>query len=351
MKHVFCIHSHITQLMMHRIIQEKRIDKNDIIVFSFRKFQLGHNQYKVVHLPSAPELSYDPSKNLLNKLTQHLQVPFKTAKWLIKVCVVLKFKKAELYIPHSNFHAWNILKSFMIFQHFNYIEEGTFYYLKENPLQIKRKTPYKYRIQYLGLLKQRVAFSKDAKHSYVFSKEVISDIPNPIYIDFKNSLHEFRNTNSTKEIIIAIDGASTNQQIISRDQHIAILSRICEHINYHYWQIPVLFKLHPNQVNTHEEAQAIRNLLKNKLDNCKELAQETMLEAYIGNKNKIIFTGISSLGLYAYLLNFPIQSYIFEYARYNIDFSEQRLNAKYPHNYVAFLKQHNYLFKNKLNSK
>ena len=101
MKHVFCIHSHITQLMMHRIIQEKRIDKNDIIVFSFRKFQLGHNQYKVVHLPSAPELSYDPSKNLLNKLTQHLQVPYKTAKWLIKVCVVLKFKKAELYIPHS----------------------------------------------------------------------------------------------------------------------------------------------------------------------------------------------------------------------------------------------------------
>jgi len=342
MKHVFCINSPINYLSMRSVIDYKNINLKDVIVLIKRNHKFDWEQVKSFPLPTIPELFKTSNLSQIAKIKYTVLFLVKFLFWIIKIKKITGFLRFELYIPTSHPIDWNLLSGRFFSKCFSYIDEGVLYYRKDIDHNIQQKVPLKLKIVYFGLLKiQRTWFTKEAKNSYVFSNEVINFLPNPIILNFNKTISHFK-LNSTKEIIIAIDGCSTYNDPYgcTLQHHKTIINEVAIHIKQKYGEdVNISFKLHPKQYNSELEFKTFRELLKHHFPQINELSKETVLETYLNNENKIIFTGISSLSFYAYILNSPVYSFLFKFSNVCQNFSINNLLKMYPNGYIEFLKR------------
>ena len=339
MKHVFCIHSSITYLVMRGVINYKNINPKDVIVFTRRGYSFYWKEVKSYNL-SSPIMFLPNTKNIAKKIIQYLLFFFKFSLWILWIKAVTGWSKFELYIPGSGPLEWNLLSEKFFSKIFYNIEEGSVYYKQDIIHKNPTTVPFKDRILYFGILKTYCSFKKEAKTSFVFSNEIIKLIPNPFVLNLKGTILSLNKKDSKKEIIIAIDGGSTFNQVFDLSQHIKVINEVALEIKKKYSEkFDISFKLHPNQYNSEIESNTFRNLLKHHFPNITEQPKETILEIYLCNDNKIIYAGDSSLSLYAYLLNRPINSFLFKFSNICDSLSLEKIKKRYSVNYFEYLKK------------
>lgn len=348
MKHVFCIHSPITYLMMRSIIEYKQIKTKDIIVFTRRGYTFNWSEIKSYPL-NAPKFEGWNNENIFISIIKTCFFILRFLYWIINILKILGFRRCELYIPNSSILEWNLLSAPIFSNSFNYIEEGGQYYKKDWRYVKETKLPLKERFLYFGLLKYKGLFSNRVKDTFAFSHKIRNEIPGTkVILSLSDIIQKFKQQDNKKEIILAIDGGSTWQQAFTLEQHTSTIKLVLNEIKRKYGNIPFSFKFHPNQYNSEKEISTFRALIREFFPNAKELPPETILESYLGNKNKIIYAGDSSLSLYSFILGYPINSYILSYSNFNVNFTLENLRKKYPLFYIKYLAENQF---NKIPSK
>ncbi len=344
MKHVFCIHSSITFLMMKGIIEQQQISIKDVIVFTRRNYSFDWPELKTLPL-HAPFFWQNREAKGINKLISKIKeylFPLKVLLWTIEIRKQIGFKRCKLYIPNSSIHEWNLLSSPFFSKKFYYIEEGSKYYTKNWSFVRTKKISFIESFRYIGLKKYERLFDEKVTQSYVFSKKVRTEIPKQFVLSLNSILEKLPQMDNKPGIILAIDGGSTFNQTLTIEQHTSTVRNVLQSLFKKSNETPLSYKLHPNQYNSPIELKKFRDLIKEYFPNAIELGPKTILERYLGEKHKIIIAGDSSICLYAYLLGCPIETYIFQYSSYCMNYTKEKLAKKYSSDYIKFLKEHEF---------
>ncbi|MGQ1947080.1 hypothetical protein ACT3CD_08290 [Geofilum sp. OHC36d9] len=320
--------------MMRSIAEYKNIKTKDIIVFTRRGYSFEWENIKPIPL-YAPIFTNSVKNKPLFCFVKKIVFIMRISLWTINILKILKFKRCELYIPNSGIIEWNLLTSKILPKSFNYIEEGNQYYKKDWLLAKEKKVRIKERLPYLGILKYTGHFSNRVKNTFIYSNEIRNDIPGSIILlDLKHTLKQIEIKDQKKEVILVIDGGSTWNQAFSLNQHASTLKDVLGNIKLSHPNLPLSFKLHPNQYASIKETSTFRTLIREYFPNAKELPPETVPASYLGNKNKIIYAGDSSLSLYSYILGIPIKSHLFSYSKNNKNYTIENRRKRYPINYI-----------------
>lgn len=311
MKHVFIIHSNITEILMEMIIQHQNLNAKDIIIFYHRNYS-PQCQYKTARLPKCKNQSI-----------------LRIFLWLIGINHIIK-SNYTVYLPQSSVLEFGLFIINKKCKGYHYTEEGLASYM-EKKLSLNS---YSTRIFSRYVITNNIYFF----HPLFFDHRDFQDLiikcnffyfqhrkyqgsfalsEKSFKIDEKRILlnplsHHYAKVGSNKkyDCIITFDAAVIYNIINLEDSFKILKDDIYPFIQKKGYS-SVAYKLHPEHFSTppiaKKEAELIRRLMRDK--NIEELDKNFPLENYfISHIETDVIIYYSSAGYYASLFGCKVYS-------------------------------------------
>lgn len=296
MKHVFWAHSHITFLLIEKIIDYLNLDKNDIIVILYRNYKLPRKSF-------SSEV-YDFTNFQANKRKDRAELSA-----FLKQKLNFDF---ELYVPQSRAKIIDYLINYPLCKSYNYIEEGALVYNYKD----KWSTLFFIKLRrFFGVNRRMLMLDythKKFKLAYGVTEKAFGEIDKKVILPFNTikNINQFPKELIEPSSIIVFD-AHVYHGMLSLEDSLICLQLMIDHLKKRK-VAKAYFKLHPehNRLENIKERDSINSIF----NSCKgiefvELEESFILEELLFiNKNVTIYNFISSVGLYANLLGCKVVS-------------------------------------------
>jgi hypothetical protein len=185
MKHVFWVHSYITYFIAKKIIEQNKLDKNEVIFLKDRDFEIYDPYIEFLQ----PDLRY---KFSVGNLLRNWRLIRRYDQWIERITDRDQY---ILYYPHTGLRHLDYLLTHKNCRGYCLVEEGTAAYSNNlRPLKYRKKNFSVMGIKYLVMYKGRVRHSRDFYnddylHAYGLSELAFAGFPRRVIFDsrFKTS--------------------------------------------------------------------------------------------------------------------------------------------------------------------
>lgn len=324
MKHIFFIHSHITEFITSSIMEFKEIPKESCIVFLDRNHNLSYDlgtTYSIPFTTSTQNTTDDFSFKLLFYRNRALLA--EVDSWIDRITGKEEF---FYYIPNTSYKFSQLVSTHPRCRGYYLIEEGigsymtyehnlTTYYPQKNLLYNNLLYLLK-RLNFRGRLHDKVSLFNclhpNYRGAFCYSRECFENFPNQTVLSLQYNSFS-RDANETPTHIIVFDFYYENFKL-SFDAFIRSHERLLERLMEQGVK-KVGYKLHPKQYTHSRSKEALETLFdryKTRME-LVEIGREVSLEKIGINGDKVFYLAFSSVGIYASLFGnkvFSIYSWI-----------------------------------------
>lgn len=315
MKHLFLVHSHITWLVTKLIIDYKRLEQDDVIIILEREYSIVSCDYETMVFPLF-DLEDKSSKHLLTRSQKHLSVRIK--KWQTEFDNHIK-SEFFIYLPHTYNHYFQMAVSTKLCLGFFYIEEGLAGYdirnFKSEEVKLFTLLSLWCKWKNLGLVKLYLSGNyfnlahRKYRGAYSLDEGSFMAAKNRIKLDIYKLRESYTQpTLIDAECIIIFDALSIYGRIKS-ERILKITSEIIiPFVKANYDK--VMLKLHPEHYleKGMAEAESIKRIFTECDVNFELMDRDFILETYLLYHKIPIICFVSSIGIYADMLQSKVYS-------------------------------------------
>jgi hypothetical protein len=300
-KHIFYSHSWLTQLIIEAYINSRKIEIGDVVILSNRQFDLHVNPLLKTKFINARKILFPNVLHALmagNKLNRYLQ-------WIERIS---EGKTYSLYLPHFHPIGIKVLAKHKNCRKLYLIEEGELSYFNASKIN-SRHNYRKLKKRYLNFFWQR-----GVKNALALQTVDFNLVEGTLQL-FKEAFPESKNKmilrDEVRNVIDQLDwGIDSYNNVLVLTPYVDVLDmnlelymeRLEAALSYILGQtFEVLhYKFHPSDS---EIVRARTTELMMKLsDRFKPIEDRISLEAILFKKKPKVYSFLSSVSLYAYLL-------------------------------------------------
>jgi hypothetical protein len=282
-RHVFYLHSIITEAIAEAVVAELRLKKDDVVVVCGRGYSpkarwAGLIQSELKNVPDGPHSLPLPSAIRLIRSFD---------KWLKNFCS----ENFMLYIPQSSIPLIVLLANHPGCKAFNYIEEGLSYYTHPVESNIPRKLSL-YRVWPLCRVRPRCFFEEGYKTAFVTRNNALKSnlrkvIVNPVFSEAESK----ELVGSSESACVAVFVLQTVKWM-NANEACAYFNAIRDALEQCAARgEQVFYKMHPEQVGS-DEGDLIKAIMRKFSAN--QLPQDFCLETLPSSRSNLYFVTLNS---------------------------------------------------------
>lgn len=284
MKHVFFVHSAITEKIALSIIKKKEI--RDYLFLDKRRFESSVEERKNV------EKLYNLEDNLKKALSNWINI-YKGDKEIESI-VGGKFK---IYTPHTSFTRARILMSHPMCEGFSVFEEGLVSYCHEEYMDIhipKREESVREKIKYRGRLGNQRRCREGYDEIFSVHEKAFPEKREKNILDVKFGEVDCRVDMENRSCILILESLSHYHKSMCSVYSSSIMD-VLRTINEKYDK--VYYKLHPDSYGNWQE-QLLKNIIRRYGPESEEIERSACIEDIAIKAGNDVILNISSTGLY-----------------------------------------------------